>query len=89
MRIVIERVDNGAIVEYPSEDGLINKAVFEFGSDNLEGASSMLWDVLDKLWLNGSRHDRERLVIRREHGDKYECNDKDCEICQQNSWARR
>ena len=41
-------------------------------SDELKSGEELLWAVIDHFCLGGSRYDKERLVIKREPGDKYE-----------------
>ncbi len=71
----IDRHKNGFILSYsaietgaPYEEDVIG----DNEADKLEAGETLLWQVLEHFNLGGGRYDKERLVIRREPGDKYE-----------------
>jgi hypothetical protein len=77
VKIIIEIISNGVVVKYPDED----KISYVFDNDKPEQCVEMLYNILDTLGMSGSRYDKKRIYIKIEHGDKYECKDKKCEIC--------
>lgn len=71
--ITIKRVENGYIVEYYDiEKENIVELVIEDKNDQLEATEELLWEILNYFGKAGSRHDKERLTIKRKPGDKYE-----------------
>ena len=72
--VSIIRHDNGYLLALePSEkEGEITAVeVYEDDEDDpLKGIESVLWRVIDHFGMMGSRYDKERIVIRREPGDK-------------------
>lgn len=72
----IERVGNGYIVhtfEGDAEDGTSDTTVIsDDENDDLRSTEELLWEVIEYFGKLGSRHDAERLHIRREPGDKWE-----------------
>jgi CO dehydrogenase/acetyl-CoA synthase epsilon subunit len=80
INIVITPTSNGAVVKCGAA-GV--HEVFKFSADeeNLDGAVDLFYQLKGLLADHGNRYAKQRLEIRIVHGDKYECKDKDCEIC--------
>lgn len=75
--IRILRTINGFVIEHDVElsDGSVRteRTVFEESSaDPLEDIEKVLWAVIDVFDKFGSKHDKERICITREAGNKYE-----------------
>jgi hypothetical protein len=78
----ITRVSDGYLLEYrndeysydenPDVSPLIQAVVADDEGDELKGGEELLWRVINHFGLEGGRHDKERLRITREPGDKYE-----------------
>ncbi len=75
----ITRVDNGYTLESvgdePNEEGCYHtttEVVQDSEDDALKSGEQLLWNIIEFFGLAGSRHDRERLVVERQKGDKYE-----------------
>ena len=69
----VERVENGYIV-YLSGDDPNSGAVSiceDDDNDPLKSIESVLWEVIEHFAAGGSRYDKERIVVRREPGDKW------------------
>lgn len=65
--------DNGYLIHEADGGEIIEEDVIQDSeSDDLKSAEELLWEVIEHFCLGGSRHDKERLVIKREPGDKYE-----------------
>jgi len=84
--ITIEKVDNGFIMKFDSYDldtdqtGQYTK-VFENKESEVEALIDLFYEVLEQIgWIN-QKYERENIVIRKIHGKNYECNDKKCQIC--------
>jgi hypothetical protein len=72
--VEITRVGNGYICRFPRDEGdpgWAAEVITDDEMDDLLSGQELLWWVLDYFALSGSRHDKERLTIRREPGDKY------------------
>lgn len=94
MKIIVRRIDNGFLITDLSEqdeNGDTRPVItcVEIGEDTEESETlaapramqRLLWHLVDALGEFGSRYDKERIRINIEHGDKYNCEDKNCEIC--------
>jgi len=75
--IRIEPVINGAMVDIDDE----GKVVYKFDEDNPGELIDMLYYLADCFYSTG-RYDEKRINISLVHGDKYECKDKKCDICE-------
>jgi hypothetical protein len=75
----ITRVANGYVCKYPHCDEdreYIETDVFsDDDDDELKSGEDLLWWIIDHFALGGSRHDAERLRIKREPGDKHPSSD--------------
>jgi hypothetical protein len=82
MKITITPTRNGTYVEYDDGEN-VDRASYTFDAEtDLEGAQEFLYDIAEWVGLIGSRYDRNRIKIQIVHGDKYECSDKECKICE-------
>lgn len=85
-KVVITLTSNGAALDYKTgykpED--IHK-IFKFSADDgdLNGAVDLFFCLRDIFADPRSRYAKQRLEIKLVHGDKYECEDKNCEICKE------
>ena len=72
--ITIKRVENGYIVEYydVEKEGIFELLFEEKENDELKATEVLLWEILNYFGKAGSRYDKERIIIEREVGDKYE-----------------
>lgn len=69
-RLSIVRTDNGFILS--SRSGVEeNEWVIEDKEDDLQSKEQLLWNVLEFFALCGGQYDKERVVVKREPGDKY------------------
>ena len=73
----IKRVGNGAVLE--DEDGGVE--VYEYDEMNMGRLIDLLFEVSEIIAPTSSRYSRERVSVRLVHGDKYECPEKECELC--------
>ena len=71
---LVRRVSNGYEVVQVNEEGdyFYVEVIQDSDEDGLKSGEELLWTVIDAVGIGGSRHDKERLVIRREPGDKHE-----------------
>ena len=77
MKLTIESAENGFLIKGKEDcNGLPTKWVT---TNDLDGQKEMFFTILEYFGLSGNRHDKERLAIKIEHGEKYEC--EGCEIC--------
>ena len=70
----IERLGNGYVVHLCpyGDDGEPEGLTFQDDDDDpLQSIEDVLWATIEHFGVMGSRYDKERLVIRREPGDKY------------------
>lgn len=72
----IERADGGAVL-HSGEDS----EVFKFDEDDPSGLQDMLFRIKE-LFINDSRYSKFRVQTLIRHGDKYECKDPKCKICE-------
>jgi len=70
-KLSIVRTTNGFILSGRS-GGEENEWVIEDKEDELASKEELLWSILEFFALGGGRHDKERVVVKREPGDKYE-----------------
>lgn len=80
MKVTIEKVENGFVISYIDTDNVVTPDVekkLAFGGlgeeeDNfVEAGMNALWELIELFSLRGDRHDRERLRVLIEVGDKY------------------
>ena len=75
MRVTIEMISNGWIVEYEQDYGHgLNPVQVGFASEDGPSASDfadLLWCIKDLIGPSDSRYDGERVTIRLEPGDKW------------------
>ena len=90
MKITIQAARNGATVmvdHEEEEDMLPVHTVYQFDSEDpsvgLDGLLSMLYAIADDLGQCGNKYAKERLGIRLVHGEDFECDGKDCPICEE------
>ena len=76
MKMIIDPAENGATIR-TAEPRI---TVYKFDEENPDGLVALLYDVRDSM-LSSSRYDRYRVIIKVGHGDKYECAEDDCSIC--------
>ena len=69
----IDIADNGYILD----DG-VSTTVYKCDIDSIR---ELLYNIVYGLKDTSDRYAKERIEIRIVHGDKYECKDKDCPIC--------
>lgn len=82
MKVKIERVGNGYILEYHEDDDTVERAVFEFRSPEVytedetdievETFKDMLWTLNEVLGPSTSRYSKKRISIDVIKGDKCE-----------------
>ena len=66
-QLTITRVDNGYLLEGPSESDMPMKVVIEDSrEDELKSHEFLLWDVMEYFNFGGSKHDAQRIKIIRE-----------------------
>lgn len=83
--ILIESALNGAVLTTIDEDTgrKLSTIAYEFSTwENLQSLQTLLYDLCDMLGANLSRHDKYAIRVHVVHGDKYECKDEGCPICQ-------
>ena len=85
MKITIKITDNGAVLHIPiGGNNDYNKVmVYEFDKDehnDIQGYINMLYDITEAVMLFG-KYSKERIKIKKVHGEKYNCEDKKCGIC--------
>ena len=78
--ITIKTTDNGAIVKVTGQYDENFERSYVFDEENMEGMEQLLWDLLDPIHLFG-KYSKERISITRVHGEKYDCEEKDCKVC--------
>jgi len=78
MRVTINMVSNGAVVEYDDGEN-VERVAYRYAMNDPLDAQEMFCDISDWIGLAGSRHDKTRLYHVIRHGDKYECSG--CDIC--------
>lgn len=76
MKLRIESVGNGYILHVSyDENGIKEKFVYEDAElENyhaLHALQKMLNDIVNLLGMSGSRHDKQRIYVKLEPGDKY------------------
>lgn len=82
MKLQITTADNGYILK--SLDTHDGSHVFEvFENENASSIRTLIYSILDYFGETGGRYDEERVYVEIRHGDKYECNDKQCTICKE------
>lgn len=79
MRIVGGR--NGFLVVEDCESKDEDPTQFEVYGDDYRGVKELLYRVIEYCGFNASRYDYYRFTVDVKHGDKYECDEKDCAIC--------
>jgi len=65
----IERVDNGYKIKYEGENGPSWHVIQEDEVDGLKDHEELLFWLMDYFNFGGSKHDPERLRIKREQSD--------------------
>ena len=85
MKITIDVKENGAILNIPvginNDYKLCKLYKFDpYEHVNIDDYINMLYELTDAIFLFG-KYSQERIKISRVHGEKYECDDKNCEIC--------
>lgn len=76
--VEITRVGNGYVCRFPATGDTSyweTEVVADVEDDPLKAGEELLWWIIDYFSLEGSRHDAERLTIRREPGDKHPLSD--------------
>jgi hypothetical protein len=85
LKLTIEKVCNGIIItDYDeTENGLVEyKTIFEQKEeDSVKYMQDALFYINNTLGELENRYSQERISINIVHGDKYECEDKECPIC--------
>jgi len=87
MKAIISWAINGASVRFIENDGekiIKEDRVFEFDDEKgFGGLTSMFWEICNHYGWDGDRgrYSKERINFSLVHGDKYECSDKECQIC--------
>jgi len=66
--------ENTETIVYQEPEYLPEKAEYDLFQE-------FLCNILDNYGPNNGRHSKYRLRIILEHGDKYDCNNTNCEIC--------
>ena len=85
MKLIIDSTNNGftlCCLDEETSETLCFEVNENKESSEVEASSRMLWAVIEYLGVIGSRYDKKRLRINIEHGDKFDCKDKSCEICE-------
>ena len=73
----IIRVGNGYKIKVanqsgdPAELGYTEEVIEDREEDELRSGEELLWFIMDFFAFGGSKHDKERLRIVREPGEKY------------------
>jgi hypothetical protein len=81
MDIGIHRIPDGVVIYYDWKGDCKDVwEQYEWEDDDKEGLRSLLYGLLDEIETS-SRYDKQRVRIKIEHGDKYECKEKNCKIC--------
>jgi hypothetical protein len=76
--VEITRVGNGYICRFPrteGDPGWAAEVITDDVIDELRAGEDLLWWLVEYFNLGGSRHDAERLRIKREPGDKHPSSD--------------
>ena len=72
--VEITRVGNGYICRFPRDEGdpgWAAEVITDDEIDELKSGEGLLWWIIDYFSIGGSRHDAQRLRIKREPGDKH------------------
>jgi len=73
--VEITRVGNGYVCRFPDQEAeeprWETEVVADMDEDPLKAGEELLWWIMNYFSLGGSKHDAERLTIRREPGDKH------------------
>lgn len=79
MKLLISRVNNGFIVEDKSniEASPVTNVCQINEEDPTAAIEEVLWFVIEFFGELESRYSKERIVIKREPGDKYEARSED------------
>jgi len=84
MKFEITTAENGLIFKsIDDEDDSYTPLVYQevtVGSMS-DAFIEMLYDIVEVYGPVTSRYSRERISIQKIHGDKYECSEIDCDIC--------
>lgn len=65
--LVIKREINGYILQGTGEEGNPETRVIEDSpQDNLKSHENLLWEIMNYFNFGGSKHDKERIRIKRE-----------------------
>ncbi len=67
------KVSNGYILYKHNEEGAADTIVLEDDDkDDLSSGENLLWEIMEYFNFSGSKHDKERLRIKREPGESFE-----------------
>jgi len=74
--LIITRESNGYVIDGVSDIGSkpssrVRTVIEDDEEDELKSGESLLWAVMEYFGFGGSRHDKIRIKITREKGDKY------------------
>ena len=84
-KIEIEIADNGAVLtiknHYDFNEGQTTILAYQFDEEDPDKLVDMLYTIRDVVGMTGGKYSVKRVQIQIEHGDHYDCKDKNCEIC--------
>lgn len=85
IKIGIEVADNGAVLTIKNHgeynEGAPTKFAYQFDDEEPEALVDMLYVIRDVVGMYGNKYDKKRVQIQIEHGDHYECKEKNCGVC--------
>lgn len=77
----VDKVENGAVVSgFIDDNGKKFSRCYTFEEDELDGLKYMLYDILEAM-ESPNKFGKTVISIDIKHGNKYECQDSNCDIC--------
>lgn len=83
--IKISRTDNGAVLLITGQYDENRKLSYVFDEEDPEGLISLFYEIKSTL-INDSKYSEKRVRINLEHGEKYDCKEKNCKICKEDQF---
>ena len=77
--IIIKIANNGCMLK--TFEG---NQIYKFDEEHPEDIVNMFYDLRDSL-IDSSKYSKRRIEIKIVHGNKFECKDKECEICNEDN----
>jgi hypothetical protein len=77
--IIIKIANNGCMLKTYEGD-----LIYKFDDEHPEDLVDMLYELRNML-VCSSKYSEKRIEIKTIHGEKFECKDRECEICNENN----